>query len=78
MSGRPNVSRVCFESYDPDLFMNLECEEFQGIEQDKGYQYIERPPICILTDEDKKISIIQKFNFGVFVSGNRNNYILGV
>jgi hypothetical protein len=70
-----NVSRVCFESYDPDLFMNLECEEFQGIEQDKGYQYIERPPICILTDEDKKISIIQKFNFGVFGSGNRNNYI---
>ena len=70
-----NVSRVCFESYDPDLFMNLECKEFTEIEIDKGYQYTERPPICILNDEDKKISIIEKFNFGIFGTGGRNNYI---
>src|SRR5690625_2687207 len=26
-----NISRVCFESYDPDIYYNQMCEEFTGI-----------------------------------------------
>jgi hypothetical protein len=71
-----NVSRVCFESYDPEIFVNLECEEFKLIDQDKGYQYIEKVPVCILDDEDKKITIIEKFDFSPgFIDGNRNQFV---
>lgn len=69
-----NVSRVCFESYDPDIFVNLECNVFEQIQIDKGYEYQEKIPVCILNDEDKKIGIIEKFDHGVFTNG-RNNYI---
>lgn len=71
-----NVSRVCFESYDPEAFMNEFCDEFTDIEQERGHQFIERPPILRLTDEGKIIERVMKFDFGCsFVSGSRNNYI---
>ena len=58
-----NISRVCFESYDPNVYLNQYAEEFTEIEEDKGYSYLEKPPVCILHDEQKKIDIIMKFNF---------------
>lgn len=71
-----DVSRVCFESYDPDIYYNEFCQVFEGITQDKGYDYIEKPPLCILQDEDKKIQLIEKFKFkSSFTDGSRNHFI---
>lgn len=71
-----NVSRVCFESYDPEAYLNEFCDEFTGIEEERGHVFVERVPVCRLTDEGKIIERIMKFDFGgQFVSGNRNNYI---
>lgn len=71
-----NISRVCFESYDPDVYVNMDCDIFTEISQDKGYEYVEKVPVCILDDEDKKISIIEKFDFSPgFIEGNRNQFV---
>ena len=75
-SSSQNVSRVCFESYDPDAYLNEFCDEFTGIEEERGHVFVERVPVCRLTDEGKIIERIMKFDFGcTFSSGNRNNYI---
>jgi hypothetical protein len=74
-----NVSRVCFESYDPDAYLNEFCDEFQEIEQEKGFEFHEKTPTCILNDEDKIIDRIMKFDFGCsFIEGSRNQYIFKV
>ena len=74
-----NVSRVCFESYDPDIYFNQLCEEFQGIEEDKGYTYVERVPVCILRDEQRIIDTIMKWDWKKnFQEGERNNYIFDI
>ena len=74
-----NVSRVCFESFDPEAYLNEFCQEFTTIEQEKGFDFVEKAPTCILTDEDKIIERIMKFDFGCqFVEGSRNAYIFKV
>ena len=74
-----DVSRVCFESYDPNIYYNEFCQVFEGISEDKGFQYIERPPVCILNDETKIIELIEKFDFkNQFVEGSRNQFIFEI
>ena len=71
-----NISRVCFESYDPDIYLNQFCDEFTAIDEDRGYSYTERTPVCILENEQKKIDIIMGFSFKKdFAPGERNAYI---
>jgi hypothetical protein len=71
-----NVSRVCFESYDPKIYFNEFCQVWEGIETDEGYNYTERTPICILNDEDKIISLIERFDHGCkFEEGSRNHFV---
>jgi len=71
-----NVSRVCYESYDPDCYLNQFCETFTSISEDKGFTYIEKVPVCILQDEQKKIDIIMSFNWKKgFVEGSRNAFL---
>lgn len=74
-----NVSRVCFESYDPNVYLNVYCEEFKEIAEDKGFSYVERVPICILKDEQRVIDIIMSWNWNKdFVDGQRNNFIFDI
>lgn len=74
-----NVSRVCFESYDPDIYLNVFAEEFNGIIESKGYTYQERAPLCVLKNESEIIERIMKFNFKYeFAEGSRNEYIFRV
>ena len=74
-----DVSRVCFESYDPHIYYNEFCQVFEGISEDKGFQYIERPPVCILNDEAKIIELIEKFDFkNSFIEGSRNQFIFEI
>ena len=69
-----NISRVCFESYDPDAYLNEFCDVFTDILEDKGYSVSERVPVLPLTNEDKIIELIMRFNHGDFNEG-RNNWI---
>jgi hypothetical protein len=73
-----NVSRVCFESYDPDAYLNEFCEVFQGITQDKGYHKAEKIAVLPIANEDRIIELIMKFNHGKFGQGSRNNWIFKV
>ena len=72
-----NVSRVCFESYDPDAYLNEFCEVFQGITQDKGYHKAEKIAVLPIANEDRIIELIMKFNHGKFEEG-RNNWTFKV
>jgi hypothetical protein len=72
-----NVSRVCFESYDPDAYLNEFCEVFQGITQDKGYHKGEKIAVLPIANEDRIIELIMKFNHGKFEDG-RNNWTFKV
>lgn len=72
-----NVSRVCFESYDPDAYLNEFADVFTDISQDKGYIVTERIPVLAITNEDRIVELIMKFNHGNFDEG-RNNWIYRV
>ena len=72
-----NVSRVCFESYDPEAYLNEFCEVFTGISEDVGYHVSERVPVLAITSEDRIIDLIMRFNHGNFEQG-RNNWIYKV
>jgi len=71
-----NVDRVCFESYDPNIYINYDAEEFHPVLIDIGYKVEEKTPLLPLNDEDKIVEIIMNFKWSKdFVSGERNNYI---
>jgi len=74
-----NVSRVCFESYDPEIYFNQLCETFTQIEVDRGHNYVDRTPTIILRDENEIINRIVGFNRKLdFTEGERNNYIFNL
>ena len=75
-----NLSRVCFESYDPDIYLNQECEQFNLIEPEIGYHISERPVLVPIEREDEIVNRLMVWwdaKFG-FVEGSRNNnlYVL--
>jgi hypothetical protein len=72
-----NISRVCFESHDSNAYLNEFCEVYTGIAQDKGYHKADKIAVLALTNEDKIIERIMKFNHGSYESG-RNNWTFRV
>lgn len=73
-----DVSRACFESYDPDLYYNPNAEIFSKIENNLHYEIKQRPALIPITDEDKILDRLIKWwdsKFG-FVEGSRNNNLL--
>ena len=74
-----NVDRVCYESYDPDIYLNLEATIFEPQLIDKGFSNHERAPIIPITDEDKIIEKIMNFGWKKdFVEGERNAFIFDI
>ena len=74
-----NVDRVCFESYDPNIFVNLEADLFNPILKDEGFQVSERVPVLPITDQDKIISKIMDWNWSKdFREGERNAFIFDI
>jgi len=77
-----NVSRVCYESYDPELFINPDSLVWDKIEEEEIVSHNNKIGTIILKDE---IEIIRRLRiwwdrkFG-FVSGERNNnlYVLAI
>jgi hypothetical protein len=74
-----NVDRVCFESYDPNIYINLEAEIFNPVLKEDGFDISERVPLIPITDQDKIIDKIMKWGWKKdFVDGERNNFIFDI
>ena len=71
-----NISRVCYESFDPTIYVNLNSHEWNQIESGEidHLSKADRPTIPI-DDEDEIINRLVKWWEGKygFVSGSRNN-----
>lgn len=71
-----NVDRVCFESYDSNIYINYDAEIFSPELIDKGFSISERVPLVPITDQDKIIERIMSFGWTKdFSDGSKNNYI---
>jgi len=71
-----NVDRVCFESHDPDIYINYDAELFNPILIEQGFTVTEKIPLIPITNEDKIIEFIMKFDWKKdFVEGERNGFI---
>ena len=74
-----NVDRVCFESFDPNIYINLEATIFEPKLIDTGYSNNEKVPLIPVTDEDKIIERIMAFDWKKdFVEGERNAFIFDI
>jgi len=75
-AGGSNVDRVCFESYDPDIYINLNAELFSPELIDEGFVFSEKVPLIPINDNDVIISKIMKFNWNKnYIKGERNSYL---
>lgn len=71
-----NVDRVCFESYDPNIYINYEAEIYEPVLVDEGFQVKDKVPLIPIDDEQTIIDKIMKFNWSKdFVEGERNSFI---
>jgi len=71
-----NLDRVCFESYDPDIYVNYEAETFDAKTFDEGYTYTNKVPLIPLDDENQIIDKIMAFDWKKdFIDGERNNFV---
>lgn len=71
-----NIDRVCFESYDTNIYVNFDAEIYNPEIKDKGYDVKERTPLLPINDEEKIIDKIMKWNWKKdFREGERNSFI---
>lgn len=71
-----NVDRVCFESYDPNIYINYDAKIFVSKLKDEGFKYTEKISILPIDSENEKIDKIMKFDWEKsFSKGERNAYI---
>jgi hypothetical protein len=72
-----NIDRVCFESYDQNIYVNFEAKEFDSEIFDTGFTFSEKVPVLAINDESQIIEKIMAFNFQKdFQDGEKNNFIL--
>lgn len=75
-TGGSNVDRVCFESYDENIYYNKNATIFNPKLEDKGFNVSDRVPLLPITDEQIIIEKIMAFNWQKsFKKGERNAYV---
>lgn len=71
-----NIDRVCFESYDPNIYVNFDAEIYNPVIKDKGFDVRDRTPLLPINDEEKIIDKIMQWNWKKdFREGERNSFI---
>lgn len=71
-----NVDRVCFESYDPEIYINEKSVIYTPNIIDAGFKVCEKVPLLPITDEDEIITRIMNFKWSKsFKEGERNGYV---
>jgi len=74
-----DVSRVCFETYDPNCYVNYEAEIYSPTLIDEGFTVNTKVPLVPLDNENDIIEKIMAFDWKKdFVDGERNNFIFDV
>lgn len=74
-----DISRVCYESYDSDLFINTKALLWDKLEEDLGHKYIDKVPSVILMDSQSiiyKLWIWFEKNYTMQSNRNSNLFIL--
>jgi predicted transcriptional regulator len=56
-----NISRICFESYDPKIYINEFSDLWETKEEYVGYDYREKPPLVKLENENEIIKRLYKW-----------------
>jgi len=71
-----NPSRVCFESYDPDIYINYEAEKYAKVLEEREVKVYKAKDVNV-TDAEKFKNLCQwmQNRHEVFASGSRNIYI---
>ena len=69
-----NISRICFESYDADIYVNKESETWLTKKEYQTYSYVDKQPTIKLTNENEIIKRIYKWfeKNHSFDAGKRN------
>lgn len=71
-----NIDRVCWESYDPNIYTNYSAELFSPQIKDEGYSVKDRTPVIPLTDDMAIMDRIMKWSWSKdFQPGQRNVFI---
>lgn len=71
-----NVDRVCYESYDPNIYINYDADTFSPKLIDKGFKVKEKVPLIPISNEDVIIDKIMSFDWKKdFKEGERNAFI---
>lgn len=74
-----NVDRVCFESFDPNIYINYDAEIFEADIVEDSFVFSEKVPVLPIQGEDSLITKIMRFNWKKsFVEGERNAYIFDI
>lgn len=75
-TAQSNIDRVCFESYDPDIYINWNAEIFNPELNNEGFEVKERTPLIPIDNDSDIVDLIMKWNWGKdFQEGQRNSYI---
>ena len=71
-----NVDRVCFESFDPNIYINYEAEIYAPVLIDEGFNVKDRVALIPITNERTIIEKIMSFNWSKdFRDGERNSFV---
>jgi hypothetical protein len=71
-----NVDRVCYESFDPEIYINYKATIFEPRIFDSGFDVKDKVPLLPINDENQIIEKIMSFNWTKdFVDGERNSFI---
>lgn len=74
-----NIDRVCFESYDPNIYFNPDAVIYNPEIKEDGFDIKDRVPIIPIDDEDKIINFIMAWDWTKdFREGERNNFIFDI
>lgn len=74
-----DISRVCYESYDPNIYIAKNYTTYTPKLIDEGYNVMDKVPLLPITENDKIIEKILKWNWNTdFVEGQRNTYIFAL
>ena len=74
-----NIDRVCFESYDPNIYINYEAIQYNPKLVDDGFLIADKVPTIPINDDFKKIDLIMKFNWQKdYVEGERNSFVFDI
>ena len=73
-----DLSRLCFDSYDPDIYVNTDAPVFEGKLSVSSYNHTEKQPDLPITSHSRIYDNLRSWmerKGEHFTSGNRNNYV---